>query len=65
MKSKRPIDLPLSQVISVNRSPITNCLNFASYLWHYSIFTYSRHAVVITELISLTESFATVFDNVN
>ena len=64
MKSNRPIDLPLSQVISVNRSPIA----IASILHRISgIILFLLIPVMLwllqTSLVS-PESFLTVFDNV-
>ena len=64
MKSKRPIDLPLSQVISVNRSPIA----IASILHRISgIVLFLLIPVMLWLLqnsLASPESFETVFDNV-
>ena len=64
MKSNRPIDLPLSQVISVNRSPIA----IASILHRISgIILFLLIPVMLWLLqnsLASPESFATVFDNV-
>ena len=64
MKSNRPINLPLSQVISVNRSPIA----IASILHRISgVILFLLIPVMLWLLqISLAspESFLTVFDNV-
>ena len=64
MKSNRPIDLPLSQVISVNRSPIA----IASILHRISgIVLFLLIPVMLWLLhnsLASPESFETVFDNV-
>ena len=64
MKSNRPIDLPLSQVISVNRSPIA----IASILHRISgIILFLLIPVMLWLLqnsLASPESFETVFDNV-
>ena len=64
MKSNRPIDLPLSQVISVNRSPIA----IASILHRISGIVLFLLIPVMLWLLQTSlaspESFATVFDNV-
>lgn len=64
MKSNRPIDLPLSQVISVNRSPIA----IASILHRISgIILFLLIPVMLWLLqtsLASPESFLTVFDNV-
>ncbi len=64
MKSNRPINLPLSQVISVNRSPIA----IASILHRISgIVLFLLIPVMLWLLqnsLASPESFATVFDNV-
>ena len=64
MKSNRPIDLPLSQVISVNRSPIA----IASILHRISgIMLFLLIPVMLWILqtsLASPESFATVFDNI-
>ena len=64
MKSNRPINLPLSQVISVNRSPIA----IASILHRISgIVLFLLIPVMLWLLqnsLASPESFETVFDNV-
>ena len=64
VKSNRPIDLPLSQVISVNRSPIA----IASILHRISgIVLFLLIPVMLWLLqnsLASPESFETVFDNV-
>jgi len=64
VKSNRPIDLPLSQVISVNRSPIA----IASILHRISgIILFLLIPVMLWLLqtsLASPESFLTVFDNV-
>lgn len=64
VKSNRPIDLPLSQVISVNRSPIA----IASILHRISgIILFLLIPVMLWLLqnsLASPESFETVFDNV-
>ena len=64
MKSNRPINLPLSQVISVNRSPIA----IASILHRISgIVLFLLIPVILWLLqnsLASPESFETVFDNV-
>ena len=64
VKSNRPIDLPLSQVISVNRSPIA----IASILHRISgIIPFLLIPVMLWLLqtsLASPESFLTVFDNV-
>ena len=64
MKSNRPINLPLSQVISVNRSPIA----IASILHRISgIVLFLLIQVMLWLLqnsLASPESFETVFDNV-
>ena len=64
MKRHRPIDLPLSQVISVNRSPIA----IASILHRISgIILFLLIPVMLWLLqnsLASPESFETVFDNV-
>ena len=64
MKSNRPINLPLSQVISVNRSPIA----IASILHRISgIILFLLIPVMLWLLqnsLASPESFETVFDNV-
>ena len=64
MKSNRPIDLPLSQVISVNRSPIA----IASILHRISgIVLFLLIPIMLWILqnsLASPESFETVFDNV-
>ena len=64
MKSNRPIDLPLSQVISVNRSPIA----IASILHRISgIILFLLIPIMLWILqnsLASPESFETVFDNV-
>ncbi len=64
MKSNRPIDLPLSQVMAVNRSPIA----IASILHRISgIILFLLIPVMLWLLqtsLASPESFATVFDNV-
>lgn len=64
MKSNRPINLPLSQVISVNRSPIA----IASILHRISgIVLFLLIPVMLWLLqnsLASAESFETVFDNV-
>lgn len=64
MKSNRPINLPLSQVISVNSSPIA----IASILHRISgIMLFLLIPVMLWILqnsLASPESFATVFDNV-
>ena len=64
MKRHRPIDLPLSQVISVNRSPIA----IASILHRISgIILFLLIPVMLWILqnsLASPESFETVFDNV-
>ena len=64
MKSNRPINLPLSQVISVNRSPIA----IASILHRISgIVLFLLLPVMLWLLqnsLASPESFETVFDNV-
>lgn len=64
MKSNRPINLPLSQVISVNRSPIA----IASILHRISGIVLFLFIPVMLWLLQNSlaspESFETVFDNV-
>ncbi len=64
MKSNRPINLPLSQVISVNRSPIA----IASILHRISgIILFLLIPVMLWLLqtsLASPESFETVFDNI-
>ena len=64
MKSNRPIDLPLSQVISVNRSPIA----IASILHRISgiiLFLFIPVMLwILQNSLASPESFETVFDNV-
>ncbi len=64
MKSNRPINLPLSQVISVNRSPIA----IASILHRISgVILFLLIPVMLWLLqnsLASPESFETVFDNV-
>ncbi len=64
MKSNRPINLPLSQVISVNRSPIA----IASILHRISgIILFLLIPIMLWLLqtsLASPESFETVFDNV-
>ncbi|WP_082637937.1 succinate dehydrogenase, cytochrome b556 subunit [Psychrobacter sp. ENNN9_III] len=64
VKSNRPIDLPLSQVMAVNRSPIA----IASILHRISgIILFLLIPVMLWLLqtsLASPESFATVFDNV-
>lgn len=64
MKSNRPIDLPLSQVMAVNRSPIA----IASILHRISGIVLFLLIPVMLWLLQTSlaspESFATVFDNI-
>ncbi len=64
VKSNRPIDLPLSQVMAVNRSPIA----IASILHRISGIVLFLLIPVMLWLLQTSlaspESFATVFDNV-
>ena len=64
MKSNRPIDLPLSQVISVNRSPIA----IASILHRISgivlFLLIPAMLWLLQNSLASPESFETVFDNV-